>query len=83
MILKRNYIPAFPDENLESQLIKTFYQNSTFSILINKRISTQDHAIQCRIIPRNSPRGHVGGWQISRGFDQAEHKLAVTFVLEE
>jgi len=41
MILKRNYIPAFPDENTE-QLIKAFYQNSTFSVLINKRISMRD-----------------------------------------
>lgn len=60
MILKRNYIAAFPAENTE-QLIKAFYQNSTFSVLINKRISMQDHAIQCRTISRNSLRGHVGG----------------------
>lgn len=44
MILKRNYIPAFPAENTEQQLIKAFYQNGTFSILINKRISMQDSA---------------------------------------
>lgn len=61
MTLKRNYVPAFPAETTEQQLIKAFYQNSTFSVLINKRISMQDHAIQCRTISRNSLRGHVGG----------------------
>lgn len=44
MILKRNYIPAFPAENTEQQLIKAFCQNSTFSVLINKRNSIQGSA---------------------------------------
>lgn len=43
----------------------------------------QDHAIQCRTISRNSLRGHMGGGRSAEVFDQAEHNLAVTFVLEE
>lgn len=59
--MKRNYMPALPAETTEQQLIKAFYQNGTFSVLINKRISMQDSAIQCRTVSRKSLESHVGG----------------------